>query len=443
LLIGNIERSATGRTIAAVRVAEPAAGSIGLSPVIAKLKLFVLSAVVAGVGGVTLAVIDGGVAKTATNPLTGLSWLTVVVLMGVRRRGAAVFGGLLLIVFPQILSGGFHLPGFLPAWSGTRSTEIPAIFFGLGAASLARNPDGAIADFSHKQYLRRLKRRSKFAPAGTADIDPASIATQVDVVRGPAPLTRRSRDATAAAPLCEIVDVRAGYGEVTVLEGINLAIEAGTTTALLGANGAGKSTLCRTLAGLTTSEGMIRFQDVDISSLPANERANRGLVYAPESRGIFPGLSVEDNLRLAIPEDAGRDSAFERFPILKERRKLAAGMLSGGEQQMLALAPVLVRPPKLLVIDEPTLGLAPMVVATVMELLAEVRAAGTAVLIAEEKPRTVLDLADRVALIELGRLVWEGPASELSAEMLRSVYHLQSSADVPMPDLARQTPQPI
>ena len=425
LLIGNMERSATGRAIASVRVAEPAAGSIGLSPVTSKLRLFVLSSLVAGAGGAALALIDGSITRTKTNPLVGLSWLTVVVLLGVRRRGAAVLGGMVLIVFPQLVSGGFDLPGFLPEWGGTRSTEIPAIFFGLGAASLARKPDGAMSDMAHQRHLKRLRRRAAIAgispeAAASAVVStPAAVSSAIDA--HPLPTSPIEN------PLCELIDVRAGYGLIEILHGIDMAIAPGTMTAVLGSNGAGKSTLCRTIAGLTTASGTIRFDGSDISPLSASDRATRGIIYAPESRAIFPGLSVEDNLRLALSNEKLRQQAYERFPILAERRKLPAGMLSGGEQQMLGLAPVLVKPPRLLVIDEPTLGLAPMLVTTVMSLIAELRDAGTAVLIAEEKPRTVLDLANRVVFINLGRVVWQGATSALTDDIVSQAYHLETA----------------
>ena len=366
----------------------------------------------------TLALVDGGVTRTTTTPLTGLTWLTVVVLLGVRRRGAAVIGGMVLIVFPQLLSGGFHLPGFLPAWSGTRSNDIPAILFGLGAASLARKPDGALSDVAHQRYLKRVRRRTG-APARSPK-EVAQEATVGSAVAG------RSGSTAIEAPLCELVHLRASYGPVQVLHGIDLSIAPGTMTAVLGANGAGKSTLCRALAGLTTTSGIIRFDGKDISSASPSERANRGLIYAPESRGIFPGLSVEDNLRLALTDEDQRGLAYERFPILQERRKLPAAMLSGGEQQMLSLAPVLVNPPRLLVIDEPTLGLAPMLVSVVVSLIRELRDAGTAVLIAEEKPKTVLEVADHVVFINIGRVVWQGNVTELTDDIIHRAYHLET-----------------
>jgi ABC-type branched-subunit amino acid transport system ATPase component/ABC-type branched-subunit amino acid transport system permease subunit len=430
LLIGNLDQSPTGRAIAAVRVAEPAASSIGLSPVQSKLRLFVLSAVIAGIGGVTLAFVDGGVTKTTTNPVTGLMWLTVVVLLGVRRRGAAVIGGLLLIVFPQLLSGGFQLPFGIATWSGTRSVEVPAILFGLGAASLARAPDGALSDMARKRHLkrqRRAERRQERAPVESAEEVSTGVARPAPSAQSAAVEGAVSHAPPNSDSLLALRQLRGGYGPVEVLHGVDLDVEAGAITALLGANGAGKSSLCRAAAGLMPIQGVVLFDGREVTSKSADWRAREGMLYAPESRGIFPGLSVEDNLRLVTTSASDRSKAYDRFPILHERRRLPAAMLSGGEQQMLAIAPLLVNPPRLLIIDEPTLGLAPLVVDSVLQLLVELRSNGTGILIAEEKPRTVLALADYVALIELGRVFWRGAVNELTDELVERAYHLEST----------------
>jgi ABC-type branched-subunit amino acid transport system ATPase component len=153
----------------------------------------------------------------------------------------------------------------------------------------------------------------------------------------------------------------------------------------------------------------------------AYRRVGQGVLVAPESRGVFPGLTVEENLQLRL--DAGhRSDVYERFPQLNDRRRLHAGSLSGGEQQMLALAPVLVRPPKVVIADEPTLGLAPMVIAQVLDVFRELRELGTTILLVEEKIRDVLQVADRVAFIELGRIVWSGERESLDDEQLVGAY---------------------
>jgi ABC-type branched-subunit amino acid transport system ATPase component len=145
-------------------------------------------------------------------------------------------------------------------------------------------------------------------------------------------------------------------------------------------------------------------------------------MLAPEARGIFPGLTVEENLEVLLRTPAQRQQAYERFPILGTRRKQTAGLLSGGEQQMLSLAPALAEPPKVFVADEPTLGLAPLAAETVIAAVAELRDLGCAVLLVEEKAREVLDIADMVAFMELGRVAWVGPRAEIDEEQLAATY---------------------
>jgi ABC-type branched-subunit amino acid transport system ATPase component len=230
--------------------------------------------------------------------------------------------------------------------------------------------------------------------------------------------------------------VSAAYGDVQVLFGVDLALNQGTITALVGANGAGKSTLCRVLSGLMTpTSGAISLAGVDITAQPAHRRA-RELLLAPESRGIFPGLSVEENLTLRLPSSDERDKAYARFPVLGQRRKIPAGNLSGGEQQMLTMAPVMVRPPQILIADEPTLGLAPLIVAEIMNVFKELRDQGVTLLIVEERAKAVLDVADDVALLELGRIVWAGPRPDLDADMLTAIYLGQSKVEGAALDIA-------
>jgi ABC-type branched-subunit amino acid transport system ATPase component len=161
---------------------------------------------------------------------------------------------------------------------------------------------------------------------------------------------------------------------------------------------------------------------VDVTSEPTHLRARRGLVLAPEARGIFPGLSVDDNLAVRLRTPEARRAAKERFPILGERADQVAGLLSGGEQQQLALAVALADPPPVFVADEPTLGLAPMATRTVVEALGELRDLGTAVVLVEEQAAAGLELADRVVLMELGRVTWEGPRADLDVDRLTASY---------------------
>jgi ABC-type branched-subunit amino acid transport system ATPase component len=193
--------------------------------------------------------------------------------------------------------------------------------------------------------------------------------------------------------------------------------------ALLGSNGAGKSTLCSVAAGLLTpTRGKIYLDDEDVTAWPAYRRASAGIMLAPEARGVFPGLSVEENLSVWLRTPEQRDAAYAHFPVLGQRRRQRAGLLSGGEQQILALASALVLAPRVFVADEPTLGLAPLAAARVCEILGELRDLGASILLVEEKTANVLELADTVALMQLGRIVWIGPRSELDLDSLTSAY---------------------
>ena len=180
--------------------------------------------------------------------------------------------------------------------------------------------------------------------------------------------------------------VVAGYGDAEVVHGVDLRVERGKVTALLGANGAGKSTLCSVAAGMVeASLGTVYLEGKEITHDEPFRRARAGILLVPEARGIFPGLTVEENLTVLLRDEQLRKDAYERFPILRERRKQVAGLLSGGEQQMLSLAPALVNPPAVFVADEPTLGLAPLAADEIMTAIRRLRDLGSTILLVEEK----------------------------------------------------------
>jgi ABC-type branched-subunit amino acid transport system ATPase component len=166
----------------------------------------------------------------------------------------------------------------------------------------------------------------------------------------------------------------------------------------------------------------IRLEDQDVTGLAEARRSEHGIVLAPEQRGMFPGLSVDENLKVWLPGSAQRDEVYENFPLLARRRRQTAGDLSGGEQQMLTVAPLVVRPPQLLVADEPTLGLAPLVVEQLMRIFGDLRDRGVTLLLVEEKVRDVLKIADHVAFLELGHVVWSGPRADVADERLAAAY---------------------
>ncbi|MEP6624015.1 MAG: ABC transporter ATP-binding protein [Acidimicrobiia bacterium] len=227
--------------------------------------------------------------------------------------------------------------------------------------------------------------------------------------------------ASTAAPLLEFRHVDAAYGPFRALFDVSLGVRPGAVTALLGANGAGKTTVARVATALVRpSAGEVWFEGRRIDAMKPYEVARAGIVHAPEGRSVFASLSVRENLELSFRRVLGRggvsgalDRAYELFPRLGERSKQIAGTLSGGEQRMLSLARVMVNPPKLLVADELSLGLAPIVVDEVYRNLALIRDAGTAILLVEQYVGHALGVADDVAVLAHGTVAYSGPATDL------------------------------
>ena len=228
-----------------------------------------------------------------------------------------------------------------------------------------------------------------------------------------------------ARPLLELHDVGASYGPYEALFGVSLTVRAGHALALVGANGAGKSTVARVVSGLVpTTRGTIRFDGRDMTGRPAYEIARMGLSQLTEGRSVFASLTVEENLTLSFRRALGRkgvagalDRAYSAFPRLGERRTQSAGTLSGGEQRMLALARVLVLEQRLLVVDELSFGLAPVVVDEVYTALEQVLASGTSLLLIEQHVDRALVLADDVAVLSKGRVVYDGPVDGVEGRL--------------------------
>jgi ABC-type branched-chain amino acid transport systems, ATPase component len=219
-------------------------------------------------------------------------------------------------------------------------------------------------------------------------------------------------------PLLSIEDLAAGYDAVDILDGISLTVEDSSITAVLGANGAGKSTLLRSIVGvIEPSAGAIVFDGHDLTTQPPHEGYRRGVTLVPEDRGIFPELTVDENLRVPVTGDemTGRSRAelYQTFPELADRRGSAANNLSGGEQQLLGIAQALRRRPQLLLLDEPSEGLAPPAVERLRTVIKEIAASGTAVFIVEQNAGVVLDLAGHVYVIADGEIVLSGPPADL------------------------------
>jgi branched-chain amino acid transport system ATP-binding protein len=231
-------------------------------------------------------------------------------------------------------------------------------------------------------------------------------------------------------PILELTDVSAEYGPFRALFGVSLTIQPGAALALLGANGAGKTTVARVASGLVAaSAGAVAIDGNDMEGRRTYEFARAGVAHAPEGRSVFATFTVEENLSLSFRRALGRahvrtglDEAYTIFPRLGERRRQIAGTLSGGEQRMLSLARVLVEKPQLLIADELSLGLAPIVVDEVYETLASIRGSGTALLIVEQHVQHALELCDDVALLDHGTIAWTGPATEAADVVVSHLF---------------------
>jgi branched-chain amino acid transport system ATP-binding protein len=240
----------------------------------------------------------------------------------------------------------------------------------------------------------------------------------------------------AVGDILEISELSVNYADATALHEVSFAVRPRSVTALLGANGAGKSSLARAVSGLVKAQsGQIRFDGADITSVPADRIRALGIAYLPEGRGIFRSLTVEENLKVALQgmPKAERPAAIERsvalFPVLGQRRRQTAGTLSGGEQQMLSLARVLTRQPRLLIADEISLGLAPLIVEEVFAGLERVIELGVSVILIEQFVHRALAIADDCHVLRRGRLVWSGEASEAGADLVE--HYLGGSNGTP------------
>jgi branched-chain amino acid transport system ATP-binding protein len=233
--------------------------------------------------------------------------------------------------------------------------------------------------------------------------------------------------------LLEVRDIVVHYGRIEALHGVSLQVRQGELVTLLGANGAGKTTMMRAISGLRPlSSGSVWFEGRDISRVKAHQRVIDGLIQAPEGRGVFPGMSVLENLQMGCygrkfdskAEHRERlDWVLETFPRLAERRAQVGGTLSGGEQQMLAIGRALMARPRVLLLDEPSMGLAPMVISQIFKIISEINSTGTTVLLVEQNAQQALSRSDRAYILETGTVTRSGSARELLADdSIRAAY---------------------
>ncbi|MBU8811656.1 ABC transporter ATP-binding protein [Mycolicibacterium goodii] len=247
----------------------------------------------------------------------------------------------------------------------------------------------------------------------------------------------KSDETTATDPtrkvLLEVRDVVVHYGRIRALHGVSLVVHEGELVTLLGSNGAGKTTIMRAISGLRPlTSGSVWFDGQDISRMKAHRRVTEGLIQAPEGRGVFPGMTVVENLEMGCygrkfpsrQEHAERlDWVFETFPRLAERRNQVGGTLSGGEQQMLAIGRALMARPKILLLDEPSMGLAPMVISQIFRIIADINTQGTTVLLVEQNAQQALSRSDRAYILETGSVTRTGVARELlHDDSIRAAY---------------------
>ena len=243
--------------------------------------------------------------------------------------------------------------------------------------------------------------------------------------------------------MIRVDDLVAGYGRIKVLKGVSLTVAAGELVCVVGANGAGKSTLLRSIQGmLSPAAGRVEFDGKDVTGLPAERVVQRGLCLVPETRDLFPDLTVVDNLFLGAyvhrkEADATRKreeamrKVFGIFPALEERRAARASNLSGGQQQMLAIGRALMARPRALMLDEPSLGLAPMLVQMIFQAIEELRRSGLAILLVEQNVRAALRLAERAYVLETGAIVAEGPSAQLAGDAAVMKAYLGKSGATP------------
>ena len=223
--------------------------------------------------------------------------------------------------------------------------------------------------------------------------------------------------------MLKVDNINVYYGAIHAIKNVSFQVNEGEIVTLIGANGAGKSTILKTISGLLhTKTGSVSFQDHNLKSAPPHKIVEMGIAHVPEGRRVFSRMSVEENLEMGAftqPNDsvnAAIEHVYERFPRLKERRKQVAGTLSGGEQQMLAMGRALMSRPKLMMLDEPSMGLAPILVEQIFSIISELRESGVTILLVEQNARKALAIADHACVLERGRVVKRGTGAELAAD---------------------------
>ena len=423
-IVWNYRRGRPGRTTIAVRDNARGAQSFGVDPLRSRLVAFALSGALAGVAGGLYAVGLRGIPFSGFNPETSVQIFTMVVIGGM----GSLSGGLIGAVYVEVVQW-FLPPSAQFLATGGGILLVVQLFPGGFAEVLHRIRDFALRRIAAGRGMSvpSLQERAAFEPALGAAPD------------GAVAIDESSSDDTTSMPVIPagamlvLGGVDASYGHVKVLFGVDLAVERGEVVGLLGTNGSGKSTALKVASGLLNpGRGQVQFEGENISRMSPVERVKRGLVMVPSGRSVFPSLTVRENLRLAgwlFRHDPGylaeRQAWILRlFPSLANRMDTAAGSLSGGEQQMLTIAQALFCRPKLLMIDELSLGLAPAVVADLLAVVRQLAVDGMTVVVVEQSLNLATSIAERAVFMERGQVRFTGPTKDLSdrPDLVRSVF---------------------
>jgi branched-chain amino acid transport system ATP-binding protein len=399
-----VRRSSFGRRLLAMSDSQVACATLGMSVTWTKVIVFAGSAALAGLAGVFFGGLRGSVGTNDFTVLNSLALFLLLAIWGVDSIIAVFFAGM-SFAYLSVLQA--HFPDI---------RGLPFLLTGLGALGLARNPNGVVAQVSDSfEKLRGLMPKRRDAADAEDEVAP-ELGVPL-VVGGANGLGNGHHGPT---PALELIDVHSGYGRIEVVHGVDLVVPPATVFALLGPNGAGKSTLLRVASGGHPAwSGCVHIAGVHVNGAAPEAMSRLGVCTVPEGRSIFANLTVAENLRMmsyrvGVTEDEIEERAYASFPRLSERRTQLAGTLSGGEQQMLAMARAVATEPKLLLLDEISLGLAPRIVANLYEHVAMLKEQGIAILLVEQFVQTALSVADFAAVMTQGRIYRMGETSDVT-----------------------------
>ncbi|MBV8980438.1 MAG: ATP-binding cassette domain-containing protein [Acidimicrobiia bacterium] len=402
-----VRRSSFGRRLVAMSDSQVACATLGMSLTWTKLIVFAASAGLAGLAGALYGGLQGSVGSLNFDVLNSLAIFLLLAVWGVDSILAALFAG---VAYAYLFVLASHFPDI---------RGLSFMLTGLAALGIARNPEGAIALTSHN--FERIKgwwqARGEREPAAAApDLGFAPLVVNA----GAGAANGGGNGHHGQTPALELIDVHTGYGRIEVVHGVDLVVPPATVFALLGPNGAGKSTLLRTASGGHPAwSGCVHIAGVHVNGAAPEAMARLGVCTVPEGRSIFANLTVAENLRMmtyraGVSEHDVEERAYAAFPRLAERRHQLAGTLSGGEQQMLAMARAVATDPKVLLLDEISLGLAPRIVASLYEHVAELKEQGMAILLVEQFVQTALSVADFAAVMTQGRIYRMGETGDVT-----------------------------